>query len=253
MRRRLRPLLVPALCTLVAGAILVGLGVWQLHRLAWKDALIATIETRSRAAPHPLPPPTRWGAMKPADYEYDHVALTGTFDNADEILILRASPDGPGYHVITPFHLASGGTVLVDRGFVPTAMKARALRRDGEVAGQVRITGLLRAPESRNLFTPADDATRGTFYTRDPARIAAYLKLPDAAPFSVDIDPSPANAGRLPKAEIAGIAIPNNHFSYALTWFGLALGLLCVFVSYAWSRLVPPRPAAPEHSTARSR
>ena len=234
---RLRPLLAPAVSTLFAVAILVGLGVWQLKRLAWKEALLARIESRATAAPQPLPPPGQWSGLRPDDYEFHHVAATGRFDNAKETLILRASDDGPGYHVITPLHLRGGGSVLVDRGFVPADLKDVRTRSAGEPTGDVRVTGLMRTPEPRNLFTPNDDDARGEFFTRDPARIAAHDGLGDAAPFSIDADATMTNPGGWPKPVGANLDIPNNHFSYALTWFGLALGLVGVFIGYARSRL----------------
>ena len=237
MTSRLRPLLLPGLCTLLAGALLVGLGVWQLHRLAWKEALIARIASRANAPPQPLSPSSLWADLKPDDYEYRRVALTGTFDNAAETLILRASADGPGYHVLTPLRLADGGMVLVDRGFVPIALKDPKTRAAGEPHGEVHVVGLLRAPESRNPFTPSDDPAHGQFFTRDPTAIAAHLGLPDPAPFSVDADLAMVNPGGWPKPVFVGLDIPNNHFSYAMTWFGLALGLFAVFISYAWSRM----------------
>ena len=45
--------------SLVGVALLIGLGVWQLKRLAWKEALIAEADARSHAAPSPArrPPP----------------------------------------------------------------------------------------------------------------------------------------------------------------------------------------------------
>ena len=38
-------------CTLAGLALLIGLGVWQLKRLAWKEGLIAEIETRAKGEP----------------------------------------------------------------------------------------------------------------------------------------------------------------------------------------------------------
>ena len=227
----LRRLAVPAMATLLLEALLIALGVWQLRRLAWKEGLIARVEARASAAPRALPPPNAWSSMKPADEEFAHVAVDGTFDHAAETLILRASAEGPVYHVITPLHLASGGTVLVDRGAVPADRRAQASREAGEVAGLVRVTGLLRAPEPRNAFTPVD--VDGTFYTRDPVAIAAYHHLADAAPFSIDADPAIVNPGGLPKPGGAELTLPNNHLSYALTWFGLAVALAGVFAAYA--------------------
>lgn len=245
---RLRPLLVPAIFVLGVGSILVGLGVWQLHRLAWKDAIVARIEARTRAAPQPLPPPARWDELKPQDYEYRRVEQHGQFDNAKEAYILRASADGPVYHVITPLKLDGGGTVLVDRGSVPAERRDPATRQAGQPKGEVTVTGLMRPPEDRNAFTPPDVPQKNEFYTRDPTEIAAHFGLVDAAPFVVDADATP-NPGGWPKGGDTIVDVPNNHFSYALTWFGLALGLLTVFVSFAWKRLTDPPMAAGREAT----
>ena len=89
MNPRVRSLVAPAIATLAMGAFLTGLGIWQLHRLAWKEGLIAEIEARVHAAPVPVPPPADWAALRPKDYEYRHVTLDGTFDNAEETLVFR--------------------------------------------------------------------------------------------------------------------------------------------------------------------
>ncbi len=233
---RLRPLIAPGLCTLLMGAFLIGLGVWQLHRLAWKDAIIARIEARTTAPAQPVPPASEWAGLQPGDYEYRHVTLTGTFDNDKETLVFRPSEDGPGYLVMTPLTQSDGaGTVLVDRGWVPDRLKDRAARAAGDATGVVRVTGLMRGPESRNIFTPADDLRSGQFFTRDPVEISARDGI-TAAPFTVDADATP-NPGGWPRGGATVLAIPNNHFSYAMTWFGLALGLFGVFGSYAWKRV----------------
>jgi surfeit locus 1 family protein len=225
----------PALATVLAGAVLIGLGLWQLHRLAWKEAIIATIDTRAKAPPVPLPPADLWPSLKPADYAYRHVTFAGRFLNDRETLVLHAAADGPGYLVLTPLELATGGIVLVNRGFVPLALKDPSSRAAGELQGEQRVTGLMREPEPRNLFTPADEPDKGQFFTRDPAEIAAHWRLRDAAPFTVDADATP-NPGGWPRGATTEIDIPNNHLSYALTWFGLAFGLFGVFVSFAWTR-----------------
>lgn len=249
MTRRLRPLLLPALFVVVVGAILVGLGVWQLHRLAWKDAIVAQIEARTKAEPQSLPPSTSWFKLKPADYEYRRVTFEGTFRNDQETLVYRAMDDGPGYLVLTPLSLQSGGTLIVNRGFIPATLKHRGTRTAGEPHGPVRVTGLMRQPEPRNLFTPADDVAHGMFFTRDPQLIAARFGLIDAAPFTVDADSTP-NPGGWPRGGTTQIAIPNNHLSYALTWFGLALALIGVFSTFAWRRLAEPRRAEERHQPA---
>ncbi len=218
------------------GACLIGLGVWQLHRLAWKNAIVARIEARTRAPTVPLPPASAWAGLQIDDYEYRHVALEGTFDHRDEALVFRGTAAGPGYFVLTPLRLARGGTVIVNRGFVPTDRADPASRASGQLVGPVHVTGLMRPPEPRNPFTPADDPARGRYFTRDPALIARHFGLADAAPFSVDADAAPVPGG-VPQGGTTELAIPNNHLSYALTWFGLAAGLFGVFAAFAWRRV----------------
>ena len=236
---RLRPLLVPALFTVAMGAVLIGLGLWQLQRLAWKNAILAEIEERVDAMPEALPPQSAWVALDPDDYEYRHVTFDGIFDHAKEALVFRGTAAGPGYFVLTPLQLLSGGIVIVNRGFVPTVRAPAATRAQGQIAGIVHVSGLMRKPEPRNPFTPPDNPAKGEYFTRDPALIAAHFGLAGAAPFTVDADATPVPGG-LPVGGATELAIPNNHFSYALTWFGLAIGLFGVFAVFAWRKVTAP-------------
>jgi surfeit locus 1 family protein len=97
------------------------------------------------------------------------------------------------------------------------------------------VDGFLRVPEGRNSFTPADLPAKREFYTRDPAAIAAALGLPPA-PFYLEArregDGLTAPAGVDVRELIE--RIPDNHLSYALTWFGLAATLIGVFIAWAW-------------------
>jgi surfeit locus 1 family protein len=239
MNASVRSLAAPAAATLMGLAVLVGLGVWQLKRLAWKEGLIAAVEQRATAAPVELPPPEEWVKLNPRDYEYRHVRLSGVYDYAHQALVFRAlsSPrgryGGPGYLVMTPLELAGGASVLVNRGFVPEERKDAA--NAGSV-GPTEVTGLMRASEDRTWFTPSDDPARGQWFTRDVEGIAEALKLGRHAPFSVDADAS-ANPDALPEGGETILEFPNNHLSYAMTWFGMALALVGVFAVYAVGQL----------------
>ncbi|WP_018389783.1 SURF1 family protein [Ancylobacter sp. FA202] len=236
-----RRLLPAALATLVAFAVLVGLGLWQLERLAWKESLVAQVEARIHQAPVPLPPEADWGQIDFANDEYRRVTAQGRFRHDLEVQVyalVDQAPDGsggPGYWVVTPLGLPDGAFVLVNRGFVPLERKDPATRLEGQVDGLVTITGLLRLPEEAALFTPANDAATDSWYVRDPDAIASAKGLVRVAPFLIDADAS-ANPGGLPRGGLTRIAFPNRHLEYALTWFGLAASLLGVFAAYAWGR-----------------
>ncbi len=236
--RVLRQLLWPILFTLVAGAILVGLGVWQLHRLTWKEGLLAQIAARADAPPVALPDVAEWPSLKPVDYDYRHVELSGRFAYDETALVFApAGPQdvGPGYLLLTPLRLASGAYVIVNRGFVPSALAPKFRHQPGP-AEDIHLSGLMRPPQDRNFFTPADAPEKGEYFTRDPAVIAAHLHLARTAPFIVDADVPPDSTG-WPKGGTTERDVPNNHLNYALTWFGLAVGLLGVFVAFVMRKV----------------
>jgi surfeit locus 1 family protein len=232
-----RGLAAAAAATLLGVALLIGLGVWQLQRLAWKEGLIAAAESRAHSAPVPLPPPEEWPALKPADYEYRRVELSGVYDLADQRLLFsslespRGRYGGVGYYVLTPLKLAGGQSVIVNRGFVPDELKAHAA--DGP-SGEVKIVGLMRASEPHRWFTPADDPARGVVYARDVEALAASMRLGPHAPFVVDAEAGP---DPLPEGGETRLTFINNHLAYAFTWFGLAAALVGVFGVSAYARL----------------
>jgi len=237
MTRGARSLLVPGVATAMAFALLSTLGFWQLRRLDEKEALIARIETRLDAPPQAAPPHDAWASLAPADYDFRHVRVSGHYIGGPDALMYAQAPQGfgpePGYIVMSPFEISGGGVVLVERGFVPQSKKS-AYRPPP--VGDTRLVGHLRAPQSRNLFTPVDSPAQRLWYTRDPAAIAASLKIGEAAPFSLAVDSgADVDPGQpLPVPDAPHIV--NNHLSYAITWFGLAGALLFVFALFARAR-----------------
>ena len=68
--RRLAP---AAIATLIAFAILLGLGFWQIERMGSKQRLLARVEAGLAGTPKPLPPEQAWPALKPKAYDYEKV------------------------------------------------------------------------------------------------------------------------------------------------------------------------------------
>ena len=91
----------------------------------------------------------------------------------------------------------------------------------------------MRSPQARNPFTPADDPAKNQWFTADPLAMAAQDGIADAAPFLIDQDAGQAPGG-LPQGGETVLSFPNSHLEYALTWFGLAAGLVAVFAAWAW-------------------
>jgi len=232
----------PTLAALCALAVLIGLGMWQLDRKAWKENLISTITARLAATPVVgVPPRSQWQTLERAQMEYRRVTVPVEFLNDQEALVytigsaLRPDVKGLGYWVFTPARLPGGSIVVVNRGFVPAERKDPATRREGQVSGPVDIVGVLRWPDERGLFTPDDEPQHNIWYVRDPAVIGPAKHWGSVAPFFIDLE-TPEPPGGLPRAGPVELRLPDNHLQYALTWFGLALTLVGVYVAFMISR-----------------
>jgi surfeit locus 1 family protein len=243
-RRSLLGLLIPSF---IVFAILIGLGVWQLQRKAWKENLIASLDAQLAAAPVPLPARVTWPRLDPAANEYRRVTFRAAFDHAHEALVYAAPsafrPDasGPGFWVLTPARLPDGGILFVNRGFVPDSRRDPATRADGQVSAPVDVTGVLRWPDTRHWFTPADEPSHNLWFSRDPVATAAAKGLGPVAPFYVEQE-APVPPGGLPQPGKIVVALPDNHLQYAVTWFGLAIVL--AVMSTVWTlRNVRPKPS----------
>lgn len=189
-------------------AALLALGVWQVHRLAWKRALIAQVEARLVAAPVPAP-----ATAGPGD-AYRRVAAAGIFLRQRDSFVQASTVRGPGYWVLTPLRTQTIGTVLVNRGYVPKRVAA------APPPGPVTITGLLRLTEPGGGFLRANDPAGDRWYSRDTAAIAAKRRLGTVPPYFIDATET------APGGPIGGLTVvrfPNNHLPYAITWFILAL------------------------------
>jgi len=245
MTTRVRALLSLGLFSVVVVALLVGLGVWQLQRLAWKEALIAM--TRANATAPPVAPPAEaeWPTLDAATLEYRHVKVEGVFETGATVFLFTPEPlhprpghDGPGYLVMTPLALNDGSRILVDRGYIAAERQPDFLRDDalsGAEAPSV-VIGLIRLSEPRRWFSPHDDLFKRLWFTRDIAGIAAAQRLERVAPFSIDADAT-GDQNAVPEPGQARLNFPNDHLQYAVTWFGLALVWAGAYAAFAWTTL----------------
>ena len=208
----------------------VWLGVWQIHRRAWKLALIDHVNHRVHAAPVPAPGPPAWPGITWDKDSYTHVTVTGRYENGRETLVQAVTDLGPGFWVVTPFDTTRGFTVLVNRGFVPTDRRDAATRSDGQIDGETTVTGLLRTTEPKGWLLRHNDPAHDRWYSRDVQAIAQARHLGTIAPYFIDADKRalPADA---PIGGLTVIHFRNAHLQYAITWFALA-GLVLIGVGF---------------------
>lgn len=221
------------IATAISLVILMGLGTWQLQRLAWKQDLLARIAALQAAPARDLEPVL--ASLKAGgDVEFTRVRLTACKGiAAAPYLELYGVREGQaGSRLISACKLEGSpyGSVLVDRGFVADDISARP-PVDASSEAPLDITGVLRKPDPASFVSPPNDVAGNRWYTRDVPAMAAALKVADPAPMFLmtevstnpewkALDPAPLPAD-----------IPNRHLEYALTWFGLAGALAAVYAA----------------------
>src|SRR5271166_1838332 len=227
MNTRLRRLLWPSAMATVMLAVLLGLGTWQVERLHWKQGVLAQI-ARAEAAP---------AVELPAEPEpYSKVQVTGHLRgdlSATYGADVRDTPAGTllGTFLIEPLEHNDGDPILVDRGWVPDKRPGAIAQPDGDVT----LQGYVRPSDAPGLFSATDNPAARQFYTLDAPAIGAALGLRQVAPFILVVLGSPPPE-RYPDPERYLPRPPNNHLSYAITWYGLAIALVVIFI--LWARKV---------------
>jgi surfeit locus 1 family protein len=237
-RWQFRPTLWPTLMSVPAFLMLVGLGAWQVERLAWKGALIRTLEERTAAAPIALPS----GAGDIEATEYHRVRLEGEWLNDHELYLTGQTYNGQaGWDVITPFRTRDGETALVDRGWVPFERKDPASRKQGQIEGPATVEAILFRDLRRGYFQPDNEPERNLWFFIDTQAMAKAAGLAAVKPYVLAALRTPIPGGFPVGGEIK-VALRNEHLSYAITWFSLAIGLLVIYVLYHTKRIEEDSP-----------
>ncbi len=221
-RRRGLPV-AATLLTLAMIPLLIGLGVWQLHRRAWKHDLIARLE-----AARTLPPVT------PHDY---YRAMIG----ATDLQYRRAEVDcRPGR--VAPYDIRGGESA--------TSSGDGATGSGGGGEGGFLVVVDCHSPPGRGErrrpdlvvvagWTPRPDATHAldldTTFTGTLIE-HPYGSASDRPRFM--LIPTTATPGLLPSRLPDPADLPDNHLSYALQWFAFAATLAVVYAVYVrqWRR-----------------
>ena len=216
---RVKRLMLPALC-IIGLLLFTALGIWQVERLGWKLDLIARVDRRVHAQPVAVPELGQWLAVDPKWSEYRRVTAAGSFRHDRETLVDALTERGAGYWVLTPL-VTGSGTILVNRGFVPSDHADPRTRAAGNSAGPATIVGLLRISEPRGRVLRPNNPAENRWYSRDVGAIAQARRLGPVAPFFIDAGAAP-NPGGLPIGGLTVVSFRNAHLVYALTWFALA-------------------------------
>ncbi|HMG48093.1 MAG TPA: SURF1 family protein [Allosphingosinicella sp.] len=201
--------LVPTLVVALAAAAMIALGIWQLQRARWKEALLAQYAVAAAMPAVDLDPLLDGrGPLPPLSFRRALVTCRAD-DVAPEVRAGRSAADVPGqaYYVpCRPDAAGLAGRIRVNAGWASRPDAVRRLSLDGLIAGRLGAVG--------------EDG---------PVTLTAATAAPPLAP------------SRAPSLE----TIPNNHRFYALQWFFFAAAALVIYVLALRGRRrrnLPPEP-----------
>jgi surfeit locus 1 family protein len=232
-----RPGLWPTLATLIFLPFLSGLGLWQLERAGWKQALVDAHATHTRepvVALSSLLPVTAAG-------EYHNVTVKGHYDLGHQLLLDNRMHQGSaGYQVLTPLHLDDGSaTVLVNRGWVPVGVSRAVLPELDGPAGTIRMVALVKLPPEEIFRLGADEEKHAGWPQVIQAIDIAALedRLGYALlPLMLLLDPDDAHGFVRDWKPVYGVS-PDKHRAYAMQWFTLAAVLLMIYIGVNSKRI----------------
>lgn len=222
------PRLFTTLLTIVLIALLISLGRWQLRRAEEKRVLFDSFAAGTDAT-------QSIDLRTPAVKRYSHIEAGGRYDQSRQILIDNMmNGERAGYFVITPFALAGGGWMLVNRGWVPLGA-SRAERP------AIAVPGDTRTVRGRADNMPSPGIQLGTKAVLAPPYpvVAAFPSREEIARLLhesswtraadlVLLDPGEPD-GYVRRWSPPGFP-PMRHIGYAVQWFALALTLLVIWV-----------------------
>jgi surfeit locus 1 family protein len=224
------------IATALALALLIGLGVWQLQRLKWKENLLAHVAALQTAKAQSIGPVLDALAQgRDVDLTRVKVVCPGLATAPFiEVYDLRNGEAGARLISSCAVESAAYRTILVDRGYIADSTKDRPAVTASDQT-PIEVTGVLRKPDRGNFATPHN--TPGHWYIRQVVPMAAALKAPQPAPMFLfaETPTNPAFKALVPAP--LPVDIPNRHFEYALTWFSLAGALAFVYAATLFRRM----------------
>ncbi len=221
----------PSIFSILIFAMLISFGTWQVKRLFWKETLIENYLTQSQS--NPIIDPAE--LEKPSINEFKSITISGYFLHKNEIYITGKTYEGnAGFHVVTPFKMDNNKIILINRGWVSEGYKDPNKRKFSLPKEKVKLKGIIRYPQKKGYFVPENDGENGFWFTIVPNQIFNFIKINT----NFVVKDYYIDALRLGKKITLPIGVDgkpylrNQHLSYAITWYGLALSLLFVYFSY---------------------
>lgn len=215
---------------LISFIILVTLGTWQLDRKEQKEQLFEKIKRVNLVVEDFENIVINENNLN--DWIYKKVSFKGNYRYEKELYVFthlsdpRGDYGGAGYWIFNLFVSSEGNLIIINRGFVPQDMINEFKSKDSSESVNNSQIGYIRSFEKRNIFTPDTDFNGKILYSILKEDIKKIFDINGIEPYFVDLISSNQ---LIPQSNETRLKFPDNHLSYAITWYGLATSLLFIY------------------------
>lgn len=217
-------------CVAIALTVLLWLGFWQLDRLDEKTAFLAQIDVSLKGEPEAFPD----FVDEISTWEYRKVEIKATVMGMEALCIFGRNTEGVmGLYHIVPVMLEGGQQLLVNSGWSEVADLGKLACSSIKTGSHsVTMVGVVRLPNEKNFATPPANIEDRIWYTLDIESKAKAAGLENLLPAILD---NVTLGGRTYDTYMP-LSVPNDHMQYALTWFGLSVMLIGVYIAFGMQR-----------------
>lgn len=213
--------------TLLASAILAGLGTWQVQRLYWKQGILN--ELAVEAVKDPYQHAIDLGSFKAA-YWLERGNIKGHFLDTAALYIGPISKESQlGFELYLPFLPAQDErTLMINLGWVPDAFRRE--NPDFRMDPQERqVIGYMRRSSKKSLGVQRNDSAREIWHWLDLKFLSNYYSIPVYEEGYFVLTEKLDSTARYPIPNEIGMNVPNNHLQYAIFWFSMLFVLWGVY------------------------
>ncbi|MBA2709291.1 MAG: SURF1 family protein [Tatlockia sp.] len=213
------------LLTCVALAFFCHLGFWQLERAQEKIEMLSAQASQAKQASK------RWQSEDPLPKQYQSIRVSGDYLDQHLLFDNQHYQHQLGYHVLTPFQMANGSLILIDRGWVSADQRRQVLPKISTPMNST-LDGTVYYPSEKNWVLGPNLEKKGaklTIVERIDTKLVGQFLHKSVYPFIIRLN---KESGQEYVREWPVVAMsPDRHYGYAFQWFAIASVILILFVA----------------------
>lgn len=206
--------------------LFIGLGSWQIHRAEEKRGMLVAQATQEKQLA------ALWTGKEMLPSPYQKLRLKGHYLPELFLLDNQHQQHQFGYNVLSPFELANGAIVIIDRGWVPGDLSRQIMPTVTTPKKSLVLQGSTYFPSINQWLLGPEMEKKGNkviVIERIDVKLLNQVLQKKVYPFIIRLEKQDPY-GFVREWKIVSMS-PERHLGYALQWFAMALVIFIIFVA----------------------